>query len=588
MENGIKDKDKAPVKTKAKRLNDTERLEIIAKLQGSNMSQRAVSREYGVSEGAIRKLLKQKNSILRRAENVSMAKRIKTYRASAPLFPALEDKLFRWVDGCQKRKVQVSPSMAIAKAAELAKTSDGGSEKSFKASWKWFSSFRRRKGLPMLRGEGSKAEPDLHDTLQKLAEIIAKFPAENVYSIAETGLFYRMLPHHSLLPSEEDITSGPAAKLQNERISVLVCANATGSHRIPCAIVGHASQPARAWPTPYFSQRQACVDGVVLKSWFDEVFCPCVRQFTSQPVLLLVNDMQGMANDQLEQEKVKLITIPACLKLAIDQELIASLKKRYKFLHLKEVLAFHALHDSVRSQLKESARSLPLDCAGVRYGRPANLLDAANFLKAAWESISMDAVRHSFIRANLGIRYRGMVDTDAANDPEPDQHEYNMAELIGGSAVLSIEDLNRWELADQEDSEEFKRAVLEEVEAELSLEHLDHEDLGHGQSYVKDGDVDAMEGTPRSTATPAADRASDPARDAAKNVAAGPVGFSGWRQVYETYGCFMDNLYHPAAAESAGEQYESIIEGLERVRPLLKGLVHRDGTSIHFACPPPP
>eukprot|EP00960_Hanusia_phi_P047361 758364-Hanusia_phi.AAC.1 len=568
MENGGELKEEAAVKSKAKRLNDTERLEIIAKLQGSSMSQRAISREYGVSEGAIRKLLKQKNAVILRSQNADPSKMVRTFRGSAPHYPAVEEMLFRWVDGCQKRKVEVSPAMAIAKATELARGQ--GSGDNFKASWKWFSSFRRRRGLLLPRGEVSKTEPDLTDMLQRVGGVIANYAADHVYSVAETGLLYRMLPHHSLLAGNE-LSTGDAARSQHERIALLVCANATGSHKIPCAMVGRAVQPASAqgceWATPYLCQKQACVDGTVLRRWFEGIFVQSVRQVTSQPVVLLINDMQRMFAEQLESDTVKVVLTPACLKQAIDQELIANLKRRYKFLHLKHALAFHSLN---ASQPKESAESVPSECAGDRDGKLAHLVESANFLKTAWESIAPDAIRHSFIRANLGIQFADQAEPDAAMDQEAEQQEFNLARLIQGHPLLNMVDLNRYEQADQEDAEEFKRAVFEEVEAELNAGEDEHDGAFHKEACC----------AKVSDAEPAAallvDPAAAPAAGATESEGAGPTSFSGWKQVYALFGALIGDLYHPSAAKSAGEQYETIMESLERVRPLLKALNDRD------------
>jgi DNA-binding transcriptional regulator YiaG len=48
-----------------KRLNESQRCEIISKLsKTSSLSKRALAREYGVSEGAIRKVWENREAIL--------------------------------------------------------------------------------------------------------------------------------------------------------------------------------------------------------------------------------------------------------------------------------------------------------------------------------------------------------------------------------------------------------------------------------------------------------------------------------------------------------------------------------------------
>ncbi|EKX49915.1 hypothetical protein GUITHDRAFT_67428, partial [Guillardia theta CCMP2712] len=128
------------------RLNDVERMEIIEKLQGSSgKSQRAIAREYGVSHVSIIKTLKQQDAIRNRVQNLPDSTRAKTFRASNPSFPAMEDKLFDWIQECQRKGIEVSAAQVKAKAVEIA--AQQGAAGTFRASWKWLSNFRRRRNL---------------------------------------------------------------------------------------------------------------------------------------------------------------------------------------------------------------------------------------------------------------------------------------------------------------------------------------------------------------------------------------------------------------------------------------------------------
>jgi hypothetical protein len=59
-------------KPNEKRLNESQRCEIIAKLSKTNVpSKRAIAREYDVSEGAIRKVWDKREQILERSALMS-------------------------------------------------------------------------------------------------------------------------------------------------------------------------------------------------------------------------------------------------------------------------------------------------------------------------------------------------------------------------------------------------------------------------------------------------------------------------------------------------------------------------------------
>ena len=59
-------------------------------------------------------------------------------------------------------------------------------------------------------GEGAevnKTDPQLLESLDKLYEIIRKYPPSCIYNMDETGLFHRLLPHYTLLMSNEDVST---------------------------------------------------------------------------------------------------------------------------------------------------------------------------------------------------------------------------------------------------------------------------------------------------------------------------------------------------------------------------------------------
>jgi hypothetical protein len=99
----------------------------------------------------------------------------------------------------------------------------------------------------LLHGEGAevdKNDAELLAALEKLYELIASYDPENVYNMDETGLFFQILPRYSLLMPNEDISSTRGKKKAKDRVSLIVCANATGTHKIPCSLIGKPKTPA--------------------------------------------------------------------------------------------------------------------------------------------------------------------------------------------------------------------------------------------------------------------------------------------------------------------------------------------------------
>ena len=120
-------------------------------------------------------------------------------------------------------------------------------EGDFKASWQWFNRFRERREIQQLflHDEGAEVDrqnPDLVAALDKLYAIIAKYDHENVHN--KTGLFFRLLPKYTLLMPFEDVSSRREKTKAKERVSLVVCANATATHKIPCTLIGKPKFPA--------------------------------------------------------------------------------------------------------------------------------------------------------------------------------------------------------------------------------------------------------------------------------------------------------------------------------------------------------
>jgi len=305
-------------KLTGKCLNESQRCEIISKLSKTNPpSKRALAREYDVSEGAIRKVWEKRDSILEQSALLSEEANQKTFRASVGRFTELEDMLYIWIDNMRRARLPVSPSLAIAKVKSIAFTLSI-SDSDFKASWQWLSRFRTRRGLQkmFLHGEGAevdKNDPKLLSALEELYSIIVQYDPENVYNMDEIGLFFRLLPRCSILMPNEDISSTRGKKKAKDRVSLIVCANTSGTHKIPCVIIGKLKEPTcikdRHWPVPYFNKAKAWMDVETCWKWFNKVFVPEVKRQTGRPVLLLMDNAPGHF-DTFKRDNICVVFFP--------------------------------------------------------------------------------------------------------------------------------------------------------------------------------------------------------------------------------------------------------------------------------------
>ena len=78
---------------------------------------------------------------------------------------------------------------------------------------------------------------------KELATMFAKeeYDIDNVYSGDESGLIAKSLPTKTLAP--EDKRVAPGLKVNKERVTIMNCANETGSHKIPLLLIGKSKKP---------------------------------------------------------------------------------------------------------------------------------------------------------------------------------------------------------------------------------------------------------------------------------------------------------------------------------------------------------
>ncbi len=140
--------------------------------------------------------------------------------------------------------------------------------------------------------------------------------------------------------------------------------------------------------------------------------------------------------------------------------IIVALKKQYKYLYLKDILDFYELNDQLKQRKRELGKRLWRGAAGVSYENPTHLLDAASYVKGAWDSISSSSIKNAFSKAKL-----------MNLEPEPRaKSENNVIAIELAQTIKSLNlSINQSKLEefvhiDDESNEEYAVAVLEDVE----------------------------------------------------------------------------------------------------------------------------
>lgn len=587
-------------KGRGKRLTDSERMQIIARLEDKSvpLSRAKCARLYGVTPAAISKLMKVSQTVKKRYADAGVEAghlRDRRQRGGFSKNMCFEDELFKWICSIRARRIPLLVAHVQQKAKLLAAKHHMNND--FKASNGWYYRFCARYGLAPgslhAGGGGSVSmtvatpsssvidgyrsvsgdsddsnqprinksrlstdvrlkrapvaaatavwsdDPATAEKVGSLQDQVKKFGAEFVYSLSEARLFYKLLPHQLVLADQQsggggdsdqsgdNNDSGFQAKGNTERVMVLVCANGTGTHKIPLLVVGKqarprcfavnqisasatnhftqlnsTSQPAGAMQvgrTKYFSQRDVWCDNQTFQYWCTSVFAPAVQARTTQPVLLLM-DNPGGSLDAFQFANIATYFLPtrsgslsAALQSGaassthaqfqpLQHGVVRELKRRYKIALFHEVLSFLEKGDEDRYRLEQRALSRPKGSAGIAFGRLPHMADAMALLEEVWTAIPMDLLRTGWVRSNLyaeGFPERQQADRD--------QEQHQRSDVSDDTVVLELSSMLRhvksvdelqglpkeirlWMYADDDASERMQQELLMDVQRLLQEE----------------------------------------------------------------------------------------------------------------------
>ena len=153
----------------------------------------------------------------------------------------------------------------------------------------------------------------------------------------------------------------------------------------------------------------------------------------------------------------------------MDMGIIAALKKCYKYLLIKDVLVFNDLSPSIQNQQQQQGAAIHRGAAGDHYGKSATILDAANYILEAWNSLTMDTITNCFVKADI------IQNLDAHDEYAPAEGVDDNAASLQTSSISKQLDVETIEKevddvlnTDNEDSEEWQQCILDDMDATIS------------------------------------------------------------------------------------------------------------------------
>ena len=154
----------------------------------------------------------------------------------------LENAMLKWFTAMRDQNIPLSVSVLLEEAQQFANQLGIND---FKQSTGWQDWFKECHGIAFKAdcGEAKSVDSDLSDMAgwkDGLSLILKSYHANDIYNADETGLFFKLMPDKTLELKNVQCRGGKRSK---ERLTLLVCANMTGTDKLPLLVFSKYACP---------------------------------------------------------------------------------------------------------------------------------------------------------------------------------------------------------------------------------------------------------------------------------------------------------------------------------------------------------
>lgn len=336
---------------KRKSFSLEQKMEILKRLQNGEGST-SVARSFNMNESTVR-TIKKNEATIRKSINTGTslnAAKIKSY-VGDPFKVMMEKALLIWIEDLAQRKIPVDRSMIKQRALTIYKkvieqesnSSCTDKKMGFAASSGWLQGFLNRYDFNNLNIKGKSEFVDkeaVEEFSNSLASVIEQgdYTSDQVFNATKTVLFLKRLPKRSMVEKYNQIAN--EFKTSNERITFLLCCNASGDRMMKPLIVGKTERPrylqnVHKAPFHYIVNKKTWVTENILKVWFNECLVPELQAYMAErnskfKIILILE--KTLDHIYLYHPNIKILYLPsntASVLQPLDQGVITTFKSNY-------------------------------------------------------------------------------------------------------------------------------------------------------------------------------------------------------------------------------------------------------------------
>ncbi|XP_053957785.1 tigger transposable element-derived protein 4-like [Anastrepha ludens] len=300
-----------------------------------------IANEFGVLPSTLSNILKNKEVILKNAEDVAVNTKRKRLRPCH--FEDIDEAMLKWLLVARGKNLPLSGPLLKQKAKDFA---EALGHHEFEASTGWLDKFKSRHGViqKTLCGESADTNIENRDewVTNVLPKLIENYNINDIFNADETALFFKCLPTKTLAFKNEKCFGGKQSK---ERITVLVGSNMTGSEKLKLLVIGKAKNPRyfkgiKSLGVDYEFNKKAWMTSEIFTKWIvklDKKFCDQNRK-----VLFFVDNCTAYPKDVRDKlRNIHLAYFPpnmTSLLQPMDQGIIYNMKQHYRKRILTNIL----------------------------------------------------------------------------------------------------------------------------------------------------------------------------------------------------------------------------------------------------------
>lgn len=418
---------------KRRQLTFREKSRIIQEVEENpDLRKGEIARRFNIPPSTLSTILKNKRAILASERKYGVASTCRKTNKLSP-YDKLEGLLIAWFQQIRAAGLPVKGIILKEKALRIAE--ELGMD-DFTASNGWLDRFRRRHGVVACSGvtrsrarssaprapaapagpatvpsEGSGGSTPSWRTREEQPPSVAEgYASQDVFSATETSLWYDFLSDQASGLWGGD---GPARQA-TQRLSVLLCANADGSEKLPPLVAGKSAKPRASQgglPCDYTANSKGGVTTQALAKYLKALDTRMAAE--SRRVLLLAGRLAAQSLDTSGLRHVQLAFFPPGTVHPLERGVVQQVKGHYRQAMLLKAMA------ALEGQ----------DPSGLQLG----LVEALHFVAAAWQAVEPSDIATCFREAGFGGGLNATITTSFKSEGEEEEEE---EEEEGGTMTM--------------------------------------------------------------------------------------------------------------------------------------------------------